>query len=215
MNKYLTAFCVVVSMVCEAQIDKEKLALEVSKAEEANTEKLKAYIWKRKSDVSIDGQQKLTTVTEFSFDAAGKLQAKIIDAQGPGNKKPGRAAEEKMQYAGKALELTMAYAYMTKGQMLDFFTKAIVFDKDGLIQATGTDIFVKGDRLTVLVDPATKLFTYKKLSSMLGPKDPMDAELKYEKFTSGINHGTTSVLNLPAKKIRIDAVNEDYSQRVK
>ena len=64
-----------------AQIDKEKLALDISKADEANTEKLKEYIWKRKSDVFVAGALKLTTITEFSFDAAGKLQAKLIETR--------------------------------------------------------------------------------------------------------------------------------------
>ena len=67
-------------MFCSAQIDKDQLALAINKADEANTEKLKAFIWKRKSDVSVDGTLKLTTLTEFSFDEAGKLQAKIVDA---------------------------------------------------------------------------------------------------------------------------------------
>jgi hypothetical protein len=51
-----------------AQVDKEQLALAISKADDANTEKLKEFIWKRKSDVSVGGQLKLTTITEFSFD---------------------------------------------------------------------------------------------------------------------------------------------------
>ena len=45
--------------------------------------------------------------------------------------------------------------------------------------------------------------------------DPIDGEIKYEKFSSGINHSTTTVLNVPAQKMKINAVNQDYSQRVK
>ncbi len=113
-----------------SQIDKEQLALTISKADDANTEKLKAYIWKRKSDVSIGGEHKLTTLTEFSFDEQGKLQAKMVDAESSVKQKPGlrgkvqqNAAEDKMDYVGKALELSLAYTYMTKGQLLDFFGK--------------------------------------------------------------------------------------------
>jgi hypothetical protein len=46
-------------------------------------------------------------------------------------------------------------------------------------------------------------------------KDPVDGEINYEKFSSGINHGSTTVLNMPAQKTKIDAKNQDYSQRVK
>ena len=92
-----------------SQTDKDKLALAVSAADEANTKQLMQYIWKRKSDVSIDGQVKLTTITEFSFDEKGKLQTKTIDAESSVKQKPGirgkaqqGAAEDKADYAQKA-----------------------------------------------------------------------------------------------------------------
>jgi hypothetical protein len=64
------------------------------------------------------------------------------------------------------------------------------------------------------IDATTNLFLHKKFSSLLG-KDPVDGEINYEKFSSGINHGSTTVLNMPAQKTKIDAKNQDYSQRVK
>jgi len=204
-----------------AQADKEQLALTISKADDANTEKLKAYIWKRKSDVSIGGEHKLTTLTEFSYDAQGKLQANMIDAESSVKQKPGirgkiqqSAAEDKMDYVGKSLELALAYTFMSKGQLLDFFEKATIIEKDGIIEATGENVNVQGDKLTVWVDKKTNLYTKKKFSSSLG-KDPVDGEINYEKFSNGINHGSTTVLNMPAQKMKIDAKNQDYSQRVK
>lgn len=204
-----------------AQVDKEQLALAISKADDANTEKLKAYIWKRKSDVSINGVLKLTTLTEFSFDDQGKLQAKMVDAESSVKQKPGlrgraqqNAAEDKMDYVGKALELSLAYTYMTKGQLMDFFSKATVTEKDGVIDVTGADVYVKGDKLSILIDKKTNLYTKKTFSSLLG-KDPVNGEINYEKFSSGVNHGSTTLLNMPAQKMKIDAKNQDYTQRVK
>lgn len=209
----------VVSSTVSAQ-DNEQLALTISKADQANTEKLMQYIWKRKSDVSVDGQVKLTTLTEFSFDAAGKLQAKIVDAESSVKQKRGvrgqiqqSAVEDKMEYVQKALALATAYTFMSKGQLLDFFSKATVNQKDGVIEATAENVYVQGDKLTVWVDEKTNLFTKKKFSSLLG-KDAIDGEINYEKFSSGINHGSTTVLNMPAQKMKIDAKNQDYSQRI-
>lgn len=209
----------VVSSTISAQ-DNEQLALTISKADQANTEKLMQYIWKRKSDVSVDGQVKLTTLTEFSFDAAGKLQAKIVDAESSVKQKRGvrgqiqqSAVEDKMEYVQKALALATAYTFMSKGQLLDFFSKATVNQKDGVIEAIAENVYVQGDKLTVWVDENTNLFTKKKFSSLLG-KDAIDGEINYEKFSSGINHGSTTVLNMPAQKMKIDAKNQDYSQRI-
>ncbi|MBL7874460.1 MAG: hypothetical protein JNL53_02275 [Cyclobacteriaceae bacterium] len=215
----LLLLLLVVSSTVSAQ-DNEQLALTISKADQANTEKLMQYIWKRKSDVSVDGQVKLTTLTEFSFDAAGKLQAKIVDAESSVKQKRGvrgqiqqNAVEDKMEYVQKALALATAYTFMSKGQLLDFFSKATVNQKDGVIEATAENVYVQGDKLTVWVDEKTNLFTKKKFSSLLG-KDAIDGEINYEKFSSGINHGSTTVLNMPAQKMKIDAKNQDYSQRV-
>ena len=192
-----------------------------AKTDPWSPEKLKEFVWKRKSDVFLDGQLKLTTITEFSFNAEGKLEAKMVDAESTVKQKPGvrgraqqNAAEDKLEYIGKALELSLAYTYMTKGQLLDFFSKASVSEKDGLIQVTGSDVYVKGDKLTIHVDPATKLYTYKEFTSSLGP-DPVDGQIKFEKCSSGVNHASTTVLNMPAKKMKTNAVNQDYSQRVK
>jgi hypothetical protein len=203
-----------------AQIDKEQLALAISNADDANTKQLMQYIWKRKSDVSIGGEHKLTTITEFSFDEQGKLQAKMIDAESSVKQKPGlrgkvqqNAAEDKMDYVGKSLELALAYTFMTKGQLLDFFEKATVTEKDGIIEATGENVYVQGDKLSIWVDKKTNLYTRKKFSSLLG-KDPVDGEINYEKFSNGVNHGSTTMLNMPAQKMKIDAKNQDYSQRV-
>ena len=203
-----------------AQTDNDKLALAISKADEDNNAKLKSYIWKRKSDVSVDGQVKLTTITEFSFDAAGKVQAKMVDAESSVKQKKGirgkmqqNAIEDKADYVQKALELSVAYTFMTKGQLMDFFTKATVTNKGDVIEATGSDVYVKGDKLTITIDAKTNLYTKKTFASLLG-KDPIDGEINYEKFSSGVNHVSTTVLNMPAQKMKINAVNQDYSQRV-
>ena len=220
MKKLLLFIFLIPAMLCSAQIDKDQLALAINKADEANTEQLKAFIWKRKADVYVENVLKLTTITEFSFNQAGELEAKVIDSESSEKKKGGirgmvqeNAAEDKMDYVGKALDLSLAYTYMTKGQLIDFFGKAAVTEKDGIIEATAENVYVEGDKLTVRVEAATNLFLSKKFSSLLG-KDPVDGEVKYEKFSSGVNHGSTTLLNMPAQKMKIDAVNQDYSQRV-
>jgi hypothetical protein len=221
MKNLFILLCVFAFTVGMAQIDKDQLALAINKADEANTQKLKEFVWKRKSDVFIGGALKLTTLTDFSFDAAGKLQLKMIDAESTVKQKPGlrgkaqqNAAEDKMDYVSKALELAVSYTFMTKGQLLDFFNKATVTESNGVIEATAENVNVKGDKLTVLVDSKTNLYIEKKFSSLMG-KDAVNGEINYEKFTSGVNHGSTTILDMPAQNMKINAVNQDYSQRVK
>jgi hypothetical protein len=216
----LFASAMAMSILTTAQIDKEQLALEVSKADAANTEKLKAFIWKRHSAATVNGEVKATIITEFSFNEQGEIQAKQIGGETSVKEKPGlrgvaqkNAMEQNLDYVEKALKLSLAYTYMSKGQLLDFFENSTITEVGNTYEVTGTNVYVQGDRLTVVVDKDTKLFIKKTFSSVL-EQDAIDGVINYEKFNSGVSHGSTTVLNLPAKNARIDAKNQDYSQRV-
>jgi hypothetical protein len=74
------------------------LALSVAKAEDENLIKLKEYIWKRHSNVYLEDQLKLTTITEFKFDENGKIEAKVIDATTTVQSKPGLRQSKRMSF---------------------------------------------------------------------------------------------------------------------
>lgn len=220
MKNLISVFLIGICLSSFAQIDLDQLSLDISKADAANTEQLKQFIWKRASVVTVNGAVKMNTLSEFKFDEAGKLVVKNIDAETTVKQKPGvrgaiqqNAAEDNMDYVQKALELSLSYTFMSKGELLDFFGKAEITEKDGIIEATAKDVFVKGDVVTIKVESSTKLFLHKKFSSLLGT-DPISGEINYGKFSSGISHGTTTVMNLPAKKAVINSENKDYTIRV-
>lgn len=203
-----------------AQIDKTDLALKVSKADDANLEKLKTYIWKRQSVVSVDGQVKLTAITEFKFDEKGELKADMVDAETTVKQKPGlrgaaqkNAAEDKMDYVEKSLQVALAYTFMTKGQLVDFFDKATITKEGETYIASGENILKKGDKLVVVIDAKTNLFLKKTFSSFVDA-DALSGEILYGTFSNGTSHGTTTTLNMPAQKMKIVATNKDYTIRV-
>ena len=220
MKKIISIILICSSINTFAQIDRDQLSLDISKADAANTEQLKQFVWKRASVATVDGVVKLNTLSEFSFDETGKLIAKNIDAESTVKQKPGirgaiqqNAAEDNLDYVQKALQLSLDYTFMSKGELLDFFGKAEISEKDGVIEATAKDVKVKGDVVTMRVESSTKLFLYKKFTSLLGT-DPVSGEINYGKFSSGVSHGTTSILNLPAKKAVITSENKDYTIRI-
>lgn len=203
-----------------AQIDKEQFALDVSKADAENTEKLKGFLWKRLSTTSIKGEPKATLLNEVRFDDKGDMQVTNIDAETTVKNKRGirgkiqeNKMEDNMEYVGKALQLAVAYTYMSKGQMLDLFEKSTIIEKDGKVEVAGENILMEGDKVSVIIDATTKLFINKKFSSKLG-EDPIDGEIKYDKFKSGIVHGSETILNLPAKNAVINPKNQDYMKRI-
>ena len=102
---------------------------------------------------------------------------------------------------------------MSKGELIDFFGKAEITEKEGMYTAIASDIFVKGDKVTFEIEKETKLFISKTFSSFLG-EDPIDGTINYKKFKSGISHTDNIMLNLPGKGAVINAKNRDYVQKV-
>jgi len=222
MKKLALLFAILIGLSAFAQIDPDQLSLDISKAEAANLEQLMEFMWKRYSVVTVDGEVKLETTTDMSFDEEGKIQYDVVKADSDVKQKRGirgkiqaNTMENNMEYVGHALELALAYSYMSKDQLLDFFGKAEITEQDGVIQATAGNVYVEGDKLTVWVESETKLFQKKEFSSFLGEdRDPINGEINYEKFSNGVSHSTGSVMNLAAKNAVIDAKNKDYSQRI-
>jgi len=220
MKKLIALILMGLCVSAFTQIDTDQLSLDISKADAANTEQLKSFIWKKASVVTVDGTEKLTVLNEISIDEEGKVNVTNIDADTDVKQKRGirgrvqaNAAENNMDYVEEALNLAIQYYFMSKGQLIDFFGKAEITETDGFIEAIGTDIFVKGDKLTLKVESATKLFVHKEFSSIMGD-DPINGEVNYGKFKSGVSHATTSMLNLPAKGAVINSKNKDYVMKV-
>jgi hypothetical protein len=221
MKTIVYALVLFVASPLLAQINKDELALNISKADQVNQQKLKEYVWKRRSDVFMESKLVLTTITEFSYNPEGKLETKIVDAETSIQKKPGlrgkaqaNAIEDKTDYVEKSLALALQYTFMSKGEMVDFISKATITEKNGELEAVADNVHVNGDRLLVRIDPITYLYTYKEFTSLLG-KDKVEGKLNYETFSNGINHLSVTTLNLPAQKMNIDAKNQDYTIRVK
>jgi hypothetical protein len=191
----------------------------VNKAEEANFENLKMYIWKRQAVVSIDGQVKLTTLAEFKFNEKGELEVQAIDAETTVKQQPGlrgaaqiNAAEGKVDYVEKALNIALAYTFMSKGQLIDFFDKATIQLNGDVYTVSAENVYMQGDKLTVTIDAKTNLFLKKSFSSFVD-KDAMSGEILYDKFSNGVSHGTTTNINLPVQHMVIVAKNQDYTIR--
>jgi len=223
MKKIITLFvCLItVELSAHAQIDKDQLALEVSKVDAENTEKLKEYIWKFYADVLGEGGNKTTLISEFQYNEAGELSIRLVDGETNIEKKPGvrgkmqqSAIESKVEYVANAMKYALAYTYMTKGQLLDFFDKAKVSEKEGMIIAKGKNIYVDGDELTINIDAESKLYISKSFSTKMN-NDPISGEVQYDTFqSSGVNHITTTKLNMPVESVKVIGENKDYTKRV-
>ena len=223
MKKIILLFVALLacSLTGFAQIDKDQLALDVSKVDAENTEKLKAYVWKLHADILGEGGNKAKLISEFRYDEKGKLNITVVDAEtnveakgGLRGKAQQSAVEEKQEFIKKSLEYSLAYTYMTKGQLLDFFNKAEVTTKDSILIVSGKNIYVQGDQLTIRLNANSKYYLSKTFSTKLG-ESPINGEVQYEAFkSSGVNHISTTKLDMPSEKMVINGENKDYTIKI-
>jgi len=204
-----------------AQIDRDQLALDISKAEENNLEQLKQFIWRRESVVTVDGEVKMNALSELNFDETGKLEVRNLEAESTVKDKRGirgriqeSTMENNLEYVEEALKIAVSYTYMSKGQLIDFINKAEIKQSNGIIEAVARDVQVKGDVVTFKINASTFLFVHKSFSGFLG-EDAISGEVEYGTFSSGVSHATKTVMNLTAKKAVIDSVNKDYTMKIK
>lgn len=202
------------------EINKTELSLKVTEANQKNNQGLKAYIWKKRTETFIGGQSKAVIMTEQKFNDKGEPESTVVDATSSVKKKPGlrgkaqaNAIEDKMEYVEKAVQLSTGYAYMSKGELIDFFDKATITNKGDIIEATASNFKVQGDKLTILFDSKTYLYKNKKFNTLLG-KDLVEGEITYSNFSNGTNHVDDINLNLPAQNMIIKSKNQDWTQRV-
>ena len=224
MNRLITVLTVLgitlIGSSAIAEVDHDQLSLDISKANSANMEKMKAFIWKKASEVIMDGEDKVDLLNEISIRDDGEVSVVNLDVESHAKKMRGirgrvqqNAMEENAKYVEGAIQHAASYIYMSKGQLLDFFSKAKITDEKGVLTATASDVLVKGDQLKIQVDKASKLFISKSFSSSMGD-DPITGEIHYDEFSSGISHVSTSTLNLPAKNAVIKSANKDFVKRV-
>jgi len=89
-TKIMLFVCLIaIGSSAHSQIDKDQLALEVSRVDADNTEKLKEYVWKLHADVLGEGGNKTTLISEFQYNEAGELKGKLVDGETNIDKKPG------------------------------------------------------------------------------------------------------------------------------
>lgn len=221
-KKSMLFVCLItIGLSAHSQVDKDQFALEVSKVDAENTEKLKEYIWKFHAEVLGEAGNKITLISEFQFDEEGELNIRLVDGETTIEKKPGvrgkmqqNAIEDKAGYVAQAMKFSLAYTYMTKGQLLDFFDKAELTEKEGVITVKGKNIYMDGDELTITLDAESKLYLSKSFYTRMN-NDSIFGEVEYEKLkSSGVNHITTTKLDMPAETVRILGENKDYTIRI-
>lgn len=208
----LLAIAGFIAFTVNAQIDKTKLSLEVSKTNDHNIKLLSAYTWKRTIDGFSDGNPVVSILSSVTMGTDGKPVNQVIEKLGTGQKKPSKKQAEAAEYIKNAVDLVAKYIFMSTGQMVDLFNKGTLSMLDNSLHAEAFNFIVKGDHLNYTYDKTSLQYKSQDISTLMNG-DPVKATVTF-KFVDDVNTVDKVVLNLPAKKIIVNMTNTDFAKKL-
>ncbi|MEI6883933.1 MAG: hypothetical protein WCO02_05565 [Bacteroidota bacterium] len=195
-----------------AQLDKTKLSLEVSKTNDHNIKLLSSYTWKRTIEGFSEGNQVVSILSSVTMGPDGKPVNQIIEKSGAGQKKPSKKQAEAAEYIKNAVELIGKYVFMSTGQMVDLFNKGTLSLLNDNLNAEAFNFITKGDHLKYSFDKTSLQYKGQEISTMLNG-EPVKATVTF-KFVDDVNTVDKVVLDLPAKKIKVNMTNTDFAKKL-
>ena len=146
--------------------DSAELGLAYAKAQQENLDEMKKYRWNTHTTLKSGGETKFDFTVSNRLNEKGEMVQEVEEADSNVRRKRGLRGRRQQQAVAELDELldeivgTMAsYAFMTKGQEVDFFDRAEITEGDGDMEGMrvvrATDVSVDGDTVVKTIDPET------------------------------------------------------------
>ena len=203
----LVAGCFIIA--ANAQVDKTKLSLDASKKNEQNIKQLSSYTWKRNLEGFKEGEKVVSILSSVTMGPDGKPVNQVVEKAGP---KPSKKQAQAAEYVKNAVDLVSKYIFLSTGQMIDLFGKGTLSVIQDDLRAEAFDFFAKGDHLKYTFDKTTLNYKSQELSTLLNG-EPVKATVTF-KMVDDINTVDKVVIDLPAKKMKVNMTNSEYAKKL-
>jgi len=201
---------------------KEKFA----QAQKQNAAQLRQYSWTSRTELKLKGESKNVKLESVRYDANGQLQKTPLDSGAPAPQqaspqKQGRGGgrvkakivenkkEEFKELLGDLAKLTQSYAHLTPEQTQAFAQSAKVTQGQGTMELQGSNVVVKGDSMTVVVDGSTFLIRQVRIDSLY-ENNPLNLTINYLMIPQGPSYSAKVDLSYPKKEVQVTVENSNY-----
>jgi len=228
--KYLVLVMLVIAVgsvfpVTAQDTDSAQRALKYAEVQQKNTDALKEYSWKTRTEISMNDQSMLTALIQARFDADGELQHTTISSESHVEKMRGmrgRKQKQKLEELGQLIEKVVSvqasYVIMSKGQLVDFFEKATFEDGTGEMKGMkkihAKSVLVRNDELTLWIDPSTGLNRKLTIKTPLDEQTVVEGTIDYKTIKDGPTTASVSVLTIPSQGIGIRSERFDFIKQL-
>jgi hypothetical protein len=204
-----------------AQANKTDLSLKVSAAAAANRAQLAGYTWTRAVQVFVGGELKNTITSSLTIGPDGKIVT-TASTSVPSKALPGgirgdiarKKIAETKDYVDNAVQVSLGYLYLNKGQMVNFFDAASISQSGSTITVVGSNVNQPNDQLTLNMATGTYAYISQSFRSTVKNGDAISGTIHYRTFSNGLTAISTGELDLPAKNMKLMISNTNYAKKL-
>ena len=207
--------------VVSAQVpDRTQLGLKATEARLASQQAMKAYTWKTRTELQVQGQVKSIRLEMVRYDLDGNQQKTLLseDKDEP-KRKPGlrgkiqeRREEAAKDWMADLGQLLHSYLTASKGQMVDFFERASFTPEGQTLRIEGQGFIVPGDRMSYWIEPQQKK-PQKMQIDTVHQGDPVRLVVEFQALPDGLNVPARATLNVPDKQVQVKVENFEYKRQ--
>ncbi len=221
----MLAGLVVASMTtprADAQDLQQRLAA-AKQAAAANQMALRSYTWLEKTEISLKGEVKATTVDSCRYGPDGKVQKTPVVQPPPPQKKRGlkgrivaNKTEEMKEELAAAAALIQRYIPPDPGLMqvvMNAGTASIAQAGPAAIALKFPGYAKAGDALTLTFEKAVKTLRQIDVTTWLeAPDNPVTLRVTMQALPDGTSHPGSIVLRIPDSKLEVRITRSNYQK---
>jgi len=195
----------------------------VTESMQANTEAMKHYSWKTRTEIRKDGEVKGTQLSLMRYDSYGNLEKTPMGGSQPPQEKKrgirGHIVEKKTEEFKGSVEdlaaLAKSYSNLSPAAMQNFKQNATIGKKlsgGSDIQVSSKDVVHPGDSMIITIDPATKKEKRVDITSALDG-NPVTITSNFSSLSDGLTYVSDSSISYPKEGLVIRTENFDYEKQ--
>ena len=217
-----SALALVAGPPAEAQDLQQKVAAAKQSAAQ-NQQALRTYTWLEKTELSLKGEVKNTTVSSCRYGPDGKVQKTQVSEPPPPQEKKrglkGKAIAKKTGEMKAEMQAAVALVHQYVPPSPDKIQAAMAAGKITVAPGAGTtalriaDYQKAGDSLVLTLDTAAKGMKQIDVDTwMESPSDKVTLTVQMQSLPDGTSSAGTVVLAIPSSQIHVRITNSDYQK---
>jgi hypothetical protein len=227
MRKTLTGLFVGLAFLPMALAqDVQQRVAAAKQAAAQNQQALRSYTWIEKTEISLKGEVKNTSLQSCRYGPDGKVQKTPLSAPAPqeeqkarGGRLKGRVVEKKTGEMKEEMQAASALVHSYVPPSPEKIQAAMAAGKITVTPGAGTaalriaDYEKAGDSLVLTLDPAAKAMKRIGVDTWLdAPTEKVTLDVQMQSLPDGPSYPGTVVLAIPSSHIQVQITNSNYQK---